>query len=247
MNIAERVSKRLKYAHFPYVSEALKALKEGSSRPIRVLDVGCGPGNLSDFCRDSSDCVWYGLDLWEHELRQAAEKKVYEALFQVNLVHGLPFRENSFEIIVCSEVLMYLPNAGEILAEFHRVLVPEGRVFVHNPITWLPEISAGLKKAWRRVYREEGAVILDKDVPVNGGRRVSRVTYYSFNSLQHEVRGANFHITDVAGFRLFRNRIRLMTRLEDFTWYHKLVRAIVRRYPSIATDVLVVGTKKQIA
>ncbi len=94
------------------------------------------------------------------------------------------------------------------------------------------------------MHREKGAVILDEQTAVQGGRRVCRVTYYSFGSLQHEVSDANFQITDVAGFRLFRNRIRLMTRLEDFNWYHQLVRAIVGRYPAMATDVLVVGTKK---
>jgi 2-polyprenyl-3-methyl-5-hydroxy-6-metoxy-1,4-benzoquinol methylase len=244
-SLADRVSTRLKYAHFPYVSKALMERKKVSSEPLRILDVGCGPGNLSAFCGESEDCEWYGLDLWGHELRQAAEKKIYKALFQVNLVHGLPFRDRSFDVIVCSEVLMYLPNVGETLAEFHRVLGPEGRVFVHNPISWLPRLFSGLKKTWRCIYREKGAVILDKQTAIDGGRRVCRVTYYSFESLQREILGANFQITDVAGFRLFRNRIRLMTRLEDFTWYHKAVRAIVDRYPAMASDVMVVGVKKQ--
>jgi ubiquinone/menaquinone biosynthesis C-methylase UbiE len=245
VNIADLVSKRLKYAHFPYVSQALKERKKASSGPLRILDVGCGPGNLSEFCRDAVDSEWYGLDLWEHELLQAAEKKVYKALFRVNLVHGLPFKDDSFDVIVCGEVLMYLPNAGEMLAEFHRVLVPEGRVFVHNPISWVPHVCSSIKKALRSVYKEKGALVLDKQTSIDGGRRVCRVTYYSFDSLQHEVAGANFQITDVAGFRLFRNRIRAMTLLEDFKWYHKAVRAIVGRYPSMATDVLVVGIKKQ--
>jgi ubiquinone/menaquinone biosynthesis C-methylase UbiE len=244
VSLADRVSRRLKYAHFPYVSKALSETKESADRPLRILDVGCGPGNLSEFCTNSVQHEWYGLDLWAHELRQAAEKKVYKALFQVNLVHGLPFRDDSFDIIVCSEVLMYLPNAAEILAEFYRVLVPEGKVFVHNPISWLPQLSAGLKKTLRCVYREKGAVVLDTQTAVQGGTRVCRVTYYSLRSLQREVSGANFQITDVAGFRLFRNRIRFMTRLENFDWYHRMVRAIVGRYPAMATDVLVVGTKK---
>jgi SAM-dependent methyltransferase len=245
VSITYLVSRRLKYAHFPYVSKALRDRKESATGPLRILDVGCGPGNLSEFCRDAVGSEWYGLDLWDHELRQAAEKKVYKALFRVNLVHGLPFKDGSFDVIVCSEVLMYLPNAGEVLAEFHRVLGPEGRVFVHNPISWVPRWSAGIKKAVRRVYREKGAVVLDEQSSVKGGRRVCRVTYYSFDSLQQEVTNANFQITNVAGFRLFRNRIRLMNLLEDFAWYHRVVRFIVGRYPSVATDLLVVGTKKQ--
>lgn len=245
VTIADLVRTRLKYAHFPYVSEALKERKKTAGGRLRILDVGCGPGNLSDYCRDTEDFEWYGLDLWEHELRQAAEKKVYKALFQVNLVHGLPFKDGSFDVIVCGEVLMYLPNAAEILTEFHRVLVPEGRVFVHNPISWIPHLCSRAKKALRSVYKEKGSLVLDKQTSLSGGRRVCRVTYYSFNSLQHQVAEANFQITDVAGFRLFRNRIRAMTLLEDFTWYHKAVRSIVGRYPSMATDVLVVGIKKQ--
>ncbi len=118
LSLADRVSKRLKYAHFPYVSKALTERKEGTSQPLRILDVGCGPGNLSAFCKDTAECEWYGLDLWEHELRQAAEKKVYKALFQVNLVHGLPFCDHSFDIIVCSEVPCTCPMPARYLPSF---------------------------------------------------------------------------------------------------------------------------------
>jgi SAM-dependent methyltransferase len=239
----ERTRNRFKYAHFPYVHQALTDASQQSESPFRILDVGCGPGNLPAFCGVPHGCEWFGLDLWEHELRQAQEQAPYKGLFQINLVDGLPFRDQCFGVIVCNEVLMYLPNAKEILDEFYRVLGPGGRIFIHNPITWFPQWSARLKNLVRRVYREKGAVALNRETDWRGARRVSRITYYSCESLVDTIRAANFRITDVRGFRLFRNRLRIMTRLEDYHWYRVLVRAVVGRYPNLATDLMVAGVK----
>ncbi|MDQ7782575.1 MAG: methyltransferase domain-containing protein [Desulfomonilaceae bacterium] len=235
---------RLKFAHFATLAQAILREDSCGMTPLRILDIGCGPGNLALFCKVPSGCRLFGVDLWPNQLRQAAAREAYEALFQVNLVDGLPFVSESFDVIVCNEVLMYLPNGGEMLSELYRVTAPEGKLLVYNPISWLPRPRSLVKRLTRKIYREKNTIALDFQSDWKGSERPCRITYYSFQSLIEQIRSVNFHVTGIAGFRLFRNRIRLMTRLEDFSWYRRTVLFLTERYPRLASDLLVLARKK---
>jgi ubiquinone/menaquinone biosynthesis C-methylase UbiE len=242
-----RVPNRLKFAHFPSLSNAIQCEQVSCQAGLRILDIGCGPGNLPVFCEVHSECRLFGVDLWPNQLRQAADKEAYEALFQVNLVDGLPFTRESFDIIVCNEVLMYLPNATEILKEFYRVLVPEGKLFVYNPINWLPRLHSVIKRLTRRIYQERRSVALDLQSNWKDAERACRITYYSFQSLIKQIRSVDFHVSEITGFRLFRNRIRVMAGLENYAWYRHLVLLLTERYPHVASDLFIVAYKRAIA
>ncbi|MCA1960339.1 MAG: methyltransferase domain-containing protein [Desulfomonile sp.] len=241
--IKDTVRYRLKFAHFPYLARSLENERARRSEGMAILDVGCGPGNIAGFCDLPGDVKWFGLDLWEYQLVQAAEKRVYAGLFQVNLVDGLPFKDSSFDAVLCNEVLMYLPNAAELLGQFHQVLKANGVLFVYNPITWLPKVLAGARRRLRSLHQERRSVSWDRQTDWKNATRACRITYYSLRSLVEEVRSARFEIIDVTGFRIFRNRIRAMTRLEDYRWYYAITKSLVSRFPQLAADIMVVGRK----
>lgn len=48
----------------------------------------------------------------------------------------IPFKSGSFSTIICSEVLEYVSNPGEVLAEMSRVLDPEGVVLICIPFLY---------------------------------------------------------------------------------------------------------------
>jgi ubiquinone/menaquinone biosynthesis C-methylase UbiE len=243
----EGLDKRLKFAHFPFLRETILGARTPGSKPLRVLDIGCGPGNLAFFCGGQGGCRLFGIDLWPNQLTQAAEKNSYEALFQVNLVHGLPFVSESFDIVVCNEVLMYLPDARGALMEFHRVLSPDGRLFVYNPISRFPGLCSAVKKFMRKIYQDRRSIALDAQSNWKGAERACRITYYSFESLIDQIRSTRFRIVDTTGFRLFRNRIRLTKLLENYAWYRRLILSVAAHYPRLASDILVVSHKKTVA
>lgn len=244
--VIEAVDSRLKFAHFPALGRAIRSERVPGSKGLRILDVGCGPGNLAAFCEFEAEYKLYGVDLWPNQLRQAAEKERYEALFQVNLVDGLPFLNESFDIVVCNEVLMYLPNVTEALSEFYRVLVPAGKLFVYNPITWLPWLHSAGKKLARKIYQERKSIAMDREIDWKDADRACRITYYSLQTLIDQIRSVNFHIAGFTAFRLFRNRIRLMARLENRVWYRRMVLFTTHRYPHLASDLLVIAHKKAV-
>lgn len=243
----DAVENRLRFADFPSLGQAIRSVQAPGAKGLRILDAGCGPGNLAAFCEVQADWRLFGVDLWPNQLRQAAEKQRYEALFQVNLVDGLPFLSESFDIVVCNEVLMYLPDATKALTEFHRVLSPQGKLFVYNPIGWLPRLQPVIKKLARKIYRERRTIALDIEFNWKDAERACRITYYSLQTLIEQIRSVDFDISGFAAFRLFRNRIRLMSRLENLGWYRRMVLFLAARYPYLASDLLVVAYKKAIS
>jgi len=110
----------------------------------RVLDAGCGNGNLlmralkNEMSKEkaaSPALQIIGMDFSGNMLGRAAHRAKSDDRvgFLQGSVTGLPFRDQSFERLVSSGVLTCLPNsqaAAKALQEFHRVLKPEGVLVV---------------------------------------------------------------------------------------------------------------------
>jgi SAM-dependent methyltransferase len=237
------ISNQLRYAHFRYLADSLQEATAKSREGLRILDVGCGPGELAAFCKPIEKCRWIGIDLWRRQLRQAKEKGVYEYVLQSNLLDGLPFRDESIDVVICSEVLMYLPNASSMPAEFFRVMRPGGKLFVYNPISWYPRLASRVKRWGRLIYHERGTVAFNDSADWRNANRPSRITYHSFKGLISEIDSLDLEVVHVTGFRIFRNRIRFLNRLEKYPWYRRMTNYLAARYPRIASEVMVTAVK----
>lgn len=102
-----------------------------------VLDAGCGNGNLLMRARPSLNADYIGTDFSENMLRRAAKRARAgddkNALFLQSSVDRLPFKDKSFDRVVCSGVLTCLPTVGDAAAalkEFQRILKPGGMLVV---------------------------------------------------------------------------------------------------------------------
>src|SRR4030042_592476 len=113
----------------------------------RVLDVGCGEGRHSWEACKRNDCLVYALDIEEENLKKAhyalylmeqkGEVKGKWLLTRANLT-SLPFKDASFDKIICSEVLEHIPDDYQAIKELVRVLKDEGTLAVSVP-SYLPE------------------------------------------------------------------------------------------------------------
>ncbi len=106
----------------------------------RVLDAGCGNGNLliralkerrSRTKKYDHTLQLVGMDFSANMLGRAAQRARGDggAYFLQGSVTDLPFQDQSFDRVVSSGVLTCLPNtsaAARALQEFYRVLKPEG-------------------------------------------------------------------------------------------------------------------------
>ncbi|CAJ35597.2 class I SAM-dependent methyltransferase [Methanocella arvoryzae] len=91
-----------------------------------VLDVGCGSGKImAPLLRAGYNVV--GMDVAREGLLMVREGERIEGD-----ARHLPFKDSSFDAVVCYDVLQHLLEAERqmAVAEIKRVLAPGGRVFV---------------------------------------------------------------------------------------------------------------------
>jgi len=100
-----------------------------------VLDAGCGNGNLLFRSLPYLHAQYVGMDFSRNMLQRAACRACDEisARFLQGGIDRLPFKDQSFDRVVCSGVITCLPSmrdARDALQEFHRVLKPGGELVV---------------------------------------------------------------------------------------------------------------------
>jgi SAM-dependent methyltransferase len=99
----------------------------------RVLDAGCGMAYGSALLADAGAAEVVGIDRAAAVLEAARA----EAPAKVELVHGeltdLPFSTNSFDVVVCFEVIEHVKEWDVVLAELHRVLTDDGVLMISSP------------------------------------------------------------------------------------------------------------------
>lgn len=100
----------------------------------RVLDAGCGTGNLILSMRQRWPLLrCWGVDLCG-EMLEAGKAKLGRAGGRLPLVQGraerLPFAEGSFDLVISCNSLHFVPDPAQALSEFRRVLRPGGRLLV---------------------------------------------------------------------------------------------------------------------
>ena len=134
--------------------------------PLRILDVGTGPGIVSNLLSELGHEVT-GIDASEGMLKTARSNSL--ALHNsMHLLQGdgerLPFASGSFDAVVNRYVLWTLPQPEKALAEWQRVLMPGGRLVIVDG-TWFDQKSL---TAWRQLWRRLSPLLImltEKRVP----------------------------------------------------------------------------------
>jgi methionine biosynthesis protein MetW len=89
-------------------------------RGSRVLDLGCGDGELLAHLRDHPDCTGYGIEIDDANLLAATRRGVN--VIQLNLEEGLAlFEDQSFDVVLQLDTLQHLRNTEKMLRETARV------------------------------------------------------------------------------------------------------------------------------
>lgn len=97
---------------------------------LKVLDIGCGPGEFSIIMAEDGHEVT-GVDITEEMLQQAranAEKYNVQLDLKCMDVHNLEFADNTFDIIISRNVTWNLKYPEIFFKECKRVLKDDGRV-----------------------------------------------------------------------------------------------------------------------
>ena len=98
-----------------------------------LLDVGCGTGNLLKLISSKYDAELAGVDLTPKMLKIAKIKLEDKADLKIADSEELPFDDNKFDMVICTDSFHHYPHPEKVLAEIKRVLQDEGMLLIADP------------------------------------------------------------------------------------------------------------------
>jgi len=114
----------------PWVQEILQTNFGAAS--LKILDVGCGGGFLSNFLAQAGHDVT-GVDLSEESLAVARQ---YDSTQNVSYLRrdarSLEFPDSSFDVVCAMDFLEHVDSPGDVIRECARTLKPGGIFFFHT-------------------------------------------------------------------------------------------------------------------
>ena len=130
--------------HRAYIQNAYRELEEGITRKQldtldidatgkRVLDVGCGPGNLLVALSIDTPELLVGVDIdafflasGRSQIGKLIEPSSTDPVLLRASLPILPFADESFDLVTCFLVMPHVPDDKTALTELARVLKPGG-------------------------------------------------------------------------------------------------------------------------
>jgi methionine biosynthesis protein MetW len=160
----------------------------------RVLDLGCGNGELLAYLRDTRQCTGYGVEIADTNVLACTQRGVN--VIQLNLEDGLAiFEDQSFDVVLQLDTMQHLRHTERLLRETARVgrvgvvsfpnfahwpnrlRVATGRMPVTKtlPYQWYdtPNIRVGTYTDCEVLLRKDGFQVLD-GFGIQDGRAVRR-------------------------------------------------------------------------
>ena len=172
----------------------MEIIAEMVPRGSRVLDLGCGNGELLALLRDTRQCSGYGIEIADDNVLACTRRGVN--VIQLNLEDGLAiFEDQSFDVVLQLDTMQHLRNTERMLRETARVgrigivsfpnfahwanrlRVVSGRMPVTKamPFEWYdtPNIRVGTYADFEVLARKDGLQVLDS-FGIQNGKAVRR-------------------------------------------------------------------------
>jgi demethylmenaquinone methyltransferase/2-methoxy-6-polyprenyl-1,4-benzoquinol methylase len=146
--------------HHAWRAMAARALVEQGDR---VLDVGCGTGDLALACLRAGAASVLGVDFARPMLTRARAKAAARgahATFALGDATQLPLADASVDVWCSAFMVRNVPDLDAALTEAHRVLRPGGRLGVLE----IPRMERGALRPFARVHFQRLVPLLGRAV-----------------------------------------------------------------------------------
>ena len=201
-----------------------------AGRSFDLLDVGVGNGRTRRYLESHPEAERVrltGVDLSERRLAAVWGREAW-SLARCDAERGLPFVPESFDLIVCEQVLEHLERPERLLAEMARVARP-GALLVAGVPTFPPGVH---------LVRRTLVPFADRLRGVRRGH-AQVFTLGSFSRLIEST--GQFRVRGARGFRIVSGGP--TAPLEDLEAWWRLNRWVGERLPWLCTEVQVVAER----
>ena len=207
---------------------------QAHGRRLDLLDVGTWDGVTRKYVElhpGSEHVQYHAVDIYPHGTEFVYKSQDW-TFHTIDLETGLPgLKSQSYDLIVCEQVLEHLRNAEGVLREMYRVLRPGGAMILGVPI-----FPHGL-----HLIRKHVVPVTDRLFKVSKIR--GHVQSWSQRTFVQTVRRAcpELVIVQKRGFRVTSGG--LLRPLEYQRWWWRLNRALGRAIPSLCIEVQIIARK----
>ncbi|AQR92834.1 class I SAM-dependent methyltransferase [Clostridium saccharoperbutylacetonicum] len=161
---------------------------------LKVLDYGSGFGITASHFAKNNDVLAIEPDVETVEKR-FCKNNYKQIVGEIDQLKKL--KDNSFDVVLCHNVLEYIKERKDIFQEFYRILKPNGIISIvkHNPLGKIMEKVVYENNVDEAIYLLNGGTI---NIPPFG-----EVNYYNINDIIDLVKDMNITIEKVLGIKTF--------------------------------------------
>lgn len=235
------VSYRLRLSRYHALAESVaryvQSHPERGRRPLRLLDAGTGGGRSRRYIAAQlaeDDIEYHGVDRFSLSNLSIYKQESW-TLYDRCLEKGLPFLDSdTFDIVICEQVLEHLTNAESTAKELVRVLRPGGLL-----IAGVPTFPHGV-----HLIRKHLVPLMDRCTDRWFGVKKQRghVQAFSARTFRRMVlNSGDVSVSELRGFRILSGGP--LRPLENFRWFWRLNRLIGSMVPGLCIEIQVLATK----
>lgn len=224
---------RLRLARYPALMEALERWlgSQTANGPFDLLDIGAGFGRT--FIYMAAAGLADRFRLMGVDLDPGRKDHVFGTdrwtIHECDAEQGLgfadsSFADDSFDVVICEQLLEHLNHPAQVVEEAARVLRPGGIFVVGVPIFVEPMAKF---RRWR--------------VSRYGLGGSGHVQTYSLKSIRQQLMG-HFRIEEQRGFRIVSGGV--LRKLENRFWWYRFNRWLGERLPAYCIEVQLIVTHK---
>ena len=129
------------------------------SENTNILDMGCGLGSFLEVCQNNGIQA-IGIDIDPHAIEIAKSRTKEQKNVILEDCQDLPFKNNSFDLIVSITVIEHVKNPLKYFREAHRVLAKNGKLIIfapnylfpwegHYKLFWIPYLFPHTKSLFK--------------------------------------------------------------------------------------------------
>lgn len=160
----------------------------------RVLDAGAGASKYRPLF---AHCRYETQDFCQFEGQLV---KYLQPIDYVCDILRIPLPDQSLDAVLCTEVLEHVPQPTDVLAEFARLLKPDGKLLLTTPVnSWLHmepyHYYGGYTPYWFEHWLPKQGFRLESIAPQGGPGRVAVLALENF---YNQLRTRERHISSVA-------------------------------------------------